>query len=146
MSKKFNRNISNSLTLKLNNRKTYNLYSKISGNCIKNFLNNFIKVLLLAVIQNINQLKLCKLRKSKINYNLQKNKRYKGKKKQLSDYVDFNKLDVDPAPFQLVENSSLYKVHFLFSLLGLNRAYVTNCGKLVGVVALKEVNNFLINF
>lgn len=33
------------------------------------------------------------------------------------------------------------QVHSLFSLLGLNRAYVTEQGRLVGVVALKEVRS-----
>lgn len=32
-----------------------------------------------------------------------------------------------------------HQTHTLFSLLGLSHAYVTNTGKLVGVVALKEV-------
>lgn len=31
------------------------------------------------------------------------------------------------------------QVHTLFSLLGLSHAYVTDCGRLVGVVGLKEV-------
>uniref|UniRef100_A0A7E4VJ60 Chloride channel protein n=1 Tax=Panagrellus redivivus TaxID=6233 RepID=A0A7E4VJ60_PANRE len=57
---------------------------------------------------------------------------------QLAQTVDLDDI-VDPAPFQLVENSSLFKVHSLFSLLGLNRAYVTNCGRLVGVVALSDL-------
>lgn len=61
---------------------------------------------------------------------------------QLVRSIDFENLGVDPAPFQLVENSSLFKVHSLFSLLGLNRAYVTKCGRLVGVVALKDVMSF----
>lgn len=34
------------------------------------------------------------------------------------------------------------QTHTLFSLLGLSHAYVTSIGKLVGVVALKEVSNF----
>lgn len=34
------------------------------------------------------------------------------------------------------------QTHTLFSLLGLSHAYVTSIGKLVGVVALKEVRNF----
>lgn len=46
---------------------------------------------------------------------------------------------IDPSPFQLVERTSLLKVHSLFSMIGINHAYVTNVGKLVGVVALKEV-------
>lgn len=33
------------------------------------------------------------------------------------------------------------QTHTLFSLLGLSHAYVTSIGKLVGVVALKEVGN-----
>ncbi len=33
----------------------------------------------------------------------------------------------------------LFQTHTLFSLLGLSHAYVTSIGKLVGVVALKEV-------
>lgn len=47
---------------------------------------------------------------------------------------------IDAAPFQLVERTSLLKVHSLFSMVGINHAYVTKIGKLVGVVALKEVN------
>lgn len=47
---------------------------------------------------------------------------------------------IDPAPFQLVEHTSLIKVHSLFSMLQLNHTYVTSIGKLVGVVALKDVS------
>lgn len=47
---------------------------------------------------------------------------------------------IDAAPFQLVLGTSLYKVHRLFSLLGLNHAYVTHRGRLVGVVSLREVS------
>lgn len=46
---------------------------------------------------------------------------------------------IDPAPFQLVERTSLLKVHSLFSMVGVNHAYVTAIGKLVGVVGLKEL-------
>jgi chloride channel 2 len=53
--------------------------------------------------------------------------------------VDFQKLHVDPAPFQLVERTSLLKVHSMFSLLGVNHAYVTTTGRLMGIVSLKEV-------
>lgn len=47
---------------------------------------------------------------------------------------------IDPAPFQLVERTSLLKVHSLFSMIGINHAYVTKIGRLWGVVGLKEVN------
>lgn len=59
--------------------------------------------------------------------------------------LDVDHLAIDPAPFQLVKGSSLYKVHTLFSLLALNHAYVTEKGRLVGVVALKEVLQFTSN-
>uniref|UniRef100_A0A8C8A2E3 Chloride channel, voltage-sensitive 1a n=1 Tax=Oryzias sinensis TaxID=183150 RepID=A0A8C8A2E3_9TELE len=55
--------------------------------------------------------------------------------------VEIDEIRVDPSPFQLVERTSLHKTHTLFSLLGLSHAYVTSIGKLVGVVALKEVRN-----
>lgn len=60
---------------------------------------------------------------------------------QLNMVTDFNQCTIDPAPFQLVERTTLYKVHSLFSMLGLNYAYVTSIGRLVGVVALKDVSS-----
>ncbi|KJH51392.1 CBS domain protein [Dictyocaulus viviparus] len=57
----------------------------------------------------------------------------------LASKIDLDDVAIDPAPFQLVKGTSLYKVHTLFSLLALNHAYVTERGRLVGVVALKEV-------
>uniref|UniRef100_A0AAR2JHA3 Chloride channel, voltage-sensitive 1b n=1 Tax=Pygocentrus nattereri TaxID=42514 RepID=A0AAR2JHA3_PYGNA len=56
--------------------------------------------------------------------------------------IDIDHIRIDPSPFQLVERTSLHKTHTLFSLLGLSHAYVTSIGKLVGVVALKEVKIF----
>jgi hypothetical protein len=56
-----------------------------------------------------------------------------------SKAVNFDKCHIDPAPFQLVEKTSLLKVHSLFSMVGVNHAYVTAIGRLIGVVALKEV-------
>ncbi|XP_071538119.1 chloride channel protein 2-like isoform X3 [Panulirus ornatus] len=58
---------------------------------------------------------------------------------ELSKEVDFSKCHIDPAPFQLVERTSLLRVHSMFSMLGINHAYVTAIGRLIGVVALKEV-------
>lgn len=52
-------------------------------------------------------------------------------------------LKIDPSPFQLVEKTSLLKVHSLFSMIGINHAYVTKIGRLVGVVALKEVHKLV---
>ncbi|XP_055864157.1 chloride channel protein 2-like isoform X2 [Biomphalaria glabrata] len=58
---------------------------------------------------------------------------------QLQQPIEWEGVQIDPAPFQLVERTSLHKVHSLFSLLGLSHAFVTNTGKLVGVVGLKEL-------
>lgn len=57
----------------------------------------------------------------------------------LKHNVEFTNCHIDPAPFQLVERTSLLKVHSLFSMLAINFAYVTSIGKLVGVVGLKEL-------
>uniref|UniRef100_A0A8C2G178 Chloride channel, voltage-sensitive 1a n=1 Tax=Cyprinus carpio TaxID=7962 RepID=A0A8C2G178_CYPCA len=63
----------------------------------------------------------------------------KGNVTQMDKPLEIDQIRIDPSPFQLVERTSLHKTHTLFSLLGLSHAYVTNTGKLVGVVALKEV-------
>lgn len=63
----------------------------------------------------------------------------KWEEEQMYQPVDFSSCQVDPAPFQLVERTSLLKVHSLFSLVGVNLAYVTAIGKLVGVVGLTEL-------
>ena len=58
---------------------------------------------------------------------------------EMRKLIDLGKCRVDPAPFQLVERTSLLKVHSMFSLLGVNHAYVTTIGQLIGIVSLKEV-------
>ncbi|RXM99119.1 Chloride channel protein 1 [Acipenser ruthenus] len=61
--------------------------------------------------------------------------------RELEKPIRFESCRIDHSPFQLVEKTSLHKTHTLFSLLGLSHAYVTSIGKLVGVVALKEVRH-----
>ncbi|XP_016395655.1 chloride channel protein 2-like [Sinocyclocheilus rhinocerous] len=58
---------------------------------------------------------------------------------QMDEQVNFNSCKIDPAPFQLVERTSLHKTHTMFSVLNLDYAYVTSIGRLVGVVSLKEL-------
>jgi len=58
---------------------------------------------------------------------------------EMKERVNFDQCHIDPAPFQLVEKTSLLKVHSIFSLVGVNHAYVTTIGRLIGVVALKEL-------
>lgn len=64
---------------------------------------------------------------------------------EMAKPIDVENLHIDPAPFQLVERTSILKVHSLFSMVGINHAYVTNVGKLVGVVALKELRQAIEN-
>ena len=55
--------------------------------------------------------------------------------------IEIDESKVDPAPFQLVEMTSLIKVHTLFALLSLNHSYVTDGGRLVGIVTLREIRS-----
>ena len=55
--------------------------------------------------------------------------------------IEIDESMVDAAPFQLVEKTSLLKVHTLFALLSLNHSYVTEGGRLVGMVTLKEIRS-----
>ena len=64
---------------------------------------------------------------------------------EMEKCVNFSQIHIDPAPFQLVEKSSLLKVHSLFSMLGVNHAYVTTIGRLIGVVGLKELRRAIEN-
>ena len=94
--------------------------------------------------------------------------------REMANEVDFLNCHIDPAPFQLVEKSSLLKVsisrfdyatfyqyllcpfplshkmyilqvHSMFSMLGVNIAYVTAIGRLIGVVGLKELRSGIEN-
>ncbi|XP_055916788.1 chloride channel protein 2 [Eupeodes corollae] len=53
--------------------------------------------------------------------------------------LEGSNVQIDPSPFQLVERTSIIKVHSLFSMVGINHAYVTKIGRLVGVVGLAEL-------
>lgn len=76
----------------------------------------------------------------KVEYDLFEDERKEWEHERLQHHVELDETIIDPAPFQLVRKTSLYKVHSLFSLLDLNRAYVTERGRLVGVVALRDVS------
>ncbi|XP_063410604.1 chloride channel protein 2-like [Mytilus trossulus] len=73
--------------------------------------------------------------------NLPEDKQKEWEEEKLMETIEWEGCQIDPAPFQLVERTSLHKVHSLFSLLGLSRAYVTNTGKLCGVCGLQELRN-----
>ena len=57
----------------------------------------------------------------------------------LDKTANLSVLKLDPAPFQLVQETPLAKVHSLFTLLGLTHSFVTSTGRLVGVVRLKDL-------
>ncbi|XP_077077536.1 chloride channel protein 2c isoform X2 [Siphateles boraxobius] len=65
---------------------------------------------------------------------------------QLDEQVNFNNCKIDPAPFQLVEGTSLHKTHTMFSVLNLDYAYITGIGRLIGVVSLKELRKAIEGF
>ncbi|XP_065560184.1 chloride channel protein 2-like isoform X2 [Artemia franciscana] len=64
---------------------------------------------------------------------------------EMEKSCDLAQCHIDPAPFQLVERTSLMKVHALFSMMGVNYAYVTAVGRLIGVVALPDLRKAIEN-
>nr|CAD2189352.1 unnamed protein product [Meloidogyne enterolobii] len=74
-----------------------------------------------------------------VDYDLHDDERREWELAKLCEEIEIEEKLIDPAPFQLVRRTSVYKVHSLFSLLDLNRAYVTDRGRLVGVVALRDL-------
>lgn len=115
----------------------HEVYNTIGGKPV------LISRLILGMIRTLTRMSMGRRSKKPLgeeDYDLSGEERKAWEREQLSRIIDLDDVGVDPAPFQLVEHSSLFKVHSLFSLLGLNRAYVTDCGKLVGVVALRDVS------
>uniref|UniRef100_A0A7E4UQV7 Chloride channel protein n=1 Tax=Panagrellus redivivus TaxID=6233 RepID=A0A7E4UQV7_PANRE len=60
-------------------------------------------------------------------------------KSKITDVIQLDDEAIEPTPCQLVRGTSLSKVHNLFTLLGLQHAYVTDRGRLVGVVSINEL-------
>lgn len=56
---------------------------------------------------------------------------------QLELPVDFSSCFIDPTPYQIVERTSLVKVHGVFSMMRLDLAFVTELGRLKGMVTLE---------
>ncbi|XP_061446263.1 chloride channel protein 2-like [Rhineura floridana] len=59
--------------------------------------------------------------------------------RRLQEPICLDEVPIDPAPYRLLEKETLYQCYDLFNLLSLRTAYVTNMGRLVGVVSLKEL-------
>ncbi|KJH40769.1 hypothetical protein DICVIV_13267, partial [Dictyocaulus viviparus] len=75
-------------------------------------------------------------------YDLSQEERRQWETERLKEEVDLTD-DIDTAPFQLVKQTSLFKIHSIFSMLQLSKVYVTEGGRLIGVVALADVRNAL---
>ena len=56
----------------------------------------------------------------------------------ISDDLDALSHEIDWSPFQLPDEMSFFKIHYLFAMLGLHVAFVTTEGRLVGVITKKE--------
>lgn len=83
--------------------------------------------------------KRVKFIKNRVDFSPQERKTWEFE--QLQEPVNFLDVIVNPAPVQLVEKTPLSDVHSLFSMVGINHAYVTNIGRLVGVVGLTELKS-----
>eukprot|EP00011_Vannellida_sp_DIVA3-517-6-12_P004637 CAMPEP_0114610798 /NCGR_PEP_ID=MMETSP0168-20121206/3787_1 /TAXON_ID=95228 ORGANISM="Vannella sp., Strain DIVA3 517/6/12" /NCGR_SAMPLE_ID=MMETSP0168 /ASSEMBLY_ACC=CAM_ASM_000044 /LENGTH=881 /DNA_ID=CAMNT_0001821753 /DNA_START=49 /DNA_END=2691 /DNA_ORIENTATION=+ len=46
--------------------------------------------------------------------------------------------ELDLSPFQVPEATQFYRIHFMFAMLGLNHAFITRNGKLIGVITKKD--------
>ncbi|GMS94681.1 hypothetical protein PENTCL1PPCAC_16856 [Pristionchus entomophagus] len=57
----------------------------------------------------------------------------------IDEKIDLDSISIDETPIQVTSRTSLFKIHWLFSLLSVNRIFITERGSLRGVVALKEV-------
>jgi hypothetical protein len=92
---------------------------------------------------NLSELNLQKLGNDKqfneMHADLHGDERRQWEAERLSKSINIDELDMDPTLFQLFSNTTLLKVHSMFSILSLTRAYVTNCGRLIGVVSLRDV-------
>eukprot|EP00744_Colponema_vietnamica_P001770 GILI01002893.1.p1 GENE.GILI01002893.1~~GILI01002893.1.p1 ORF type:complete len:747 (+),score=200.05 GILI01002893.1:79-2319(+) len=55
--------------------------------------------------------------------------------------VDLNHpyLNLDPAPFQITDQTPMSKIHYLFTMLGLAQMFIVRRGKLVGVLPKEEL-------
>ncbi|GMT23944.1 hypothetical protein PFISCL1PPCAC_15241 [Pristionchus fissidentatus] len=58
---------------------------------------------------------------------------------RLNEIIDLDSISIDETPIQVTGRTSLFKIHWLFSLLSVNRIFITERGALRGVITLKEV-------
>ncbi|PAV88998.1 hypothetical protein WR25_14953 isoform D [Diploscapter pachys] len=76
-------------------------------------------------------------------YDLTPKEREEWEREKLKEEFELTDEDIDPAPFSLVKKTSLYRIHSIFSMMQLNIAFVTECGRLIGCVGLADVRRAL---
>ena len=54
------------------------------------------------------------------------------------EFPKLSRSDFDTSPFQVPETAHFYQIHFMFSMLGLNHAFIIRNGNLVGVITKKD--------
>ncbi|KRX66627.1 Chloride channel protein 2 [Trichinella sp. T9] len=70
---------------------------------------------------------------------LNSEEREQWEEERMSAVPNYKNLAIDYAPFQLVHTTTLFRAHAVFSLLSLQRAYITDRGRLVGIVNLENL-------
>ncbi|KAL1236803.1 Chloride channel protein [Trichinella spiralis] len=80
-------------------------------------------------------------RKHKVEFDcdLNSEEREQWEEERMSAVLNYKNLAIDYAPFQLVHTTTLFRAHAVFSLLSLQRAYITDRGRLVGIVNLENL-------
>ncbi|KRZ84808.1 Chloride channel protein 1 [Trichinella sp. T8] len=80
-------------------------------------------------------------RKHKVEFDcdLNSEEREQWEEERMSAIPNYKNLAIDYAPFQLVHTTTLFRAHAVFSLLSLQRAYITDRGRLVGIVNLENL-------
>ncbi|CAI4228527.1 unnamed protein product [Auanema sp. JU1783] len=112
------------------------------GNNYQDVVKNYFKQAK-KYIQNMHIGQIKKDDRMTFLYDLQEDERKEWEAERLEEELLFDDDDIDQAPFQLVKRTSIYKIHSIFSMLQLSKAYVTDCGRLIGVVALSDLRREL---
>ncbi|PAV57220.1 hypothetical protein WR25_11461 [Diploscapter pachys] len=98
------------------------------------------RLILNTVIQSTENIERFTLYLVNINHLLG---REEWEREKLKEEFELTDEDIDPAPFSLVKKTSLYRIHSIFSMMQLNIAFVTECGRLIGCVGLADVRRAL---
>ncbi|KAG4075781.1 hypothetical protein HA402_003607 [Bradysia odoriphaga] len=128
--------------LPLESQNTDTITSNSSDNTILEHLNESTKLLKIAgptILKKVHIETMSDSNNPVIDMSQNDQKRWEAFQLNKTIDFDYETVEIDPAPFQLVEKTPITNVHRLFTVLSLRRAYVTQLGKLIGVVGLDEL-------